>query len=357
MKKFIFAAVVLVLLMVSIPFLSLGNSRSVTPTQETTSPTEQATLSTQQATTPTQEVTEETSTATQGVTKAEALTTPQDTTSITAPVVVYNTADKSTVTLERSDLICCMLASKMVPSYTEAAIKAFAIALNTQIQRETEENKDKDYNIQLDLSDASTYTEKFTLEKNWGNSFNDSYTKIHTAVTEVMDTFVTYNNELIDAKYFFTCAGSTNNSKDILSQDIPYLVSVPSPYDTLCASYTAKKTISTQDFNSILQKEWEDIEISENPEEIISNIQSTANGTVLTLTVANKDTTGDKVQALLGLKSSCFEIVYTKDEYLITCKGNGSGLGLSLYGANQMALQGADYKAILTHYYTGAVVK
>ena len=34
-------------------------------------------------------------------------------------------------------------------------------------------------------------------------------------------------------------------------------------------------------------------------------------------------------------------------------KGVGDGLGLSLYGANQMALSGKGYKEIIEYYYSG----
>ena len=36
--------------------------------------------------------------------------------------------------------------------------------------------------------------------------------------------------------------------------------------------------------------------------------------------------------------------------------GHGHGVGLSQYGANAMAEDGADYRTILTHYYTGVTV-
>ena len=36
--------------------------------------------------------------------------------------------------------------------------------------------------------------------------------------------------------------------------------------------------------------------------------------------------------------------------------GHGHGVGLSQYGADAMAEAGADYREILTHYYTGVTV-
>ena len=37
--------------------------------------------------------------------------------------------------------------------------------------------------------------------------------------------------------------------------------------------------------------------------------------------------------------------------------GFGHGVGMSQYGANRMAREGADYVEILTHYYTGVSVE
>ena len=37
--------------------------------------------------------------------------------------------------------------------------------------------------------------------------------------------------------------------------------------------------------------------------------------------------------------------------------GYGHGVGMSQFGANQMAKEGADYREILTHYYTGVTVE
>ena len=43
--------------------------------------------------------------------------------------------------------------------------------------------------------------------------------------------------------------------------------------------------------------------------------------------------------------------------FVITTYGYGHGVGLSQAGAQAMALEGSDYKTILTHYYTGIEIK
>jgi stage II sporulation protein D len=40
----------------------------------------------------------------------------------------------------------------------------------------------------------------------------------------------------------------------------------------------------------------------------------------------------------------------------VTC-GFGHGVGMSQYGANAMAKDGADYEDIIKHYYTGVEIK
>ena len=45
------------------------------------------------------------------------------------------------------------------------------------------------------------------------------------------------------------------------------------------------------------------------------------------------------------------------DLFIFYVTGYGHGVGLSQYGANQMALEGADYREILTHYYSGVEIQ
>ena len=53
-----------------------------------------------------------------------------------------------------------------------------------------------------------------------------------------------------------------------------------------------------------------------------------------------------------------FRKYYMEDGKLIFyVTGYGHGVGMSQYGANQMAKEGADYREILTHYYTGVTVE
>ena len=62
------------------------------------------------------------------------------------------------------------------------------------------------------------------------------------------------------------------------------------------------------------------------------------------------------LRELLGLRSSDFDFALQDGTFTFTPLGYGHGVGLSQYGADYLARQGSDYRAILEHYYTGASV-
>ena len=60
---------------------------------------------------------------------------------------------------------------------------------------------------------------------------------------------------------------------------------------------------------------------------------------------------GERVREILELPSSCFSIQSFEEKVRFLCKGKGHGVGLSQYGAQQMALEGKEYKEILKYFF------
>ncbi|MEM6592961.1 MAG: sporulation protein, partial [Cyanobacteria bacterium P01_C01_bin.73] len=64
---------------------------------------------------------------------------------------------------------------------------------------------------------------------------------------------------------------------------------------------------------------------------------------------------GNDLRRDLGLRSTLFRITAIDDNRVeITGRGFGHGIGLSQWGARNLAEQGYAYDQILTHYYQGA---
>lgn len=76
---------------------------------------------------------------------------------------------------------------------------------------------------------------------------------------------------------------------------------------------------------------------------------------------------GTEIRSALDLSSALFTISFkegtgwkgssdTNTQIIFVSSGSGHGVGMSQYGADGMAREGADYKEILKHYYSGTEI-
>jgi stage II sporulation protein D len=109
---------------------------------------------------------------------------------------------------------------------------------------------------------------------------------------------------------------------------------------------------------SRLKQKWPDIVIdSKNPEKDWKIIETSEGGRVKRMQVGNRIIKGTEFRELLGLKSTDFKWERAGKQIKIVTCGFGHGVGMSQYGANAMAKDGADYEDIIKHYYTGVEIK
>ncbi|MEG2959498.1 MAG: stage II sporulation protein D, partial [Oscillospiraceae bacterium] len=80
------------------------------------------------------------------------------------------------------------------------------------------------------------------------------------------------------------------------------------------------------------------------------------NGAVEGLTVGGVAVTGQELRTLCDLRSAQFTVVTAAENITFHVTAYGHGVGMSQYGANVMAKNGAGYEEILKHYYTGVEV-
>ena len=72
---------------------------------------------------------------------------------------------------------------------------------------------------------------------------------------------------------------------------------------------------------------------------------------VIQMKIGEKTVTGEEFREYLSLNSACFFLKEVENKVRIVTKGLGHGLGLSQYGANELAKEGKSYKEILEYYY------
>lgn len=258
------------------------------------------------------------------------------------------------------DYIKGVVAAEMPSSFEEEALKAQAVAAHTYAIRrylQAVENPNEDLKgaqLSTDPSTFQAYASQEQLMETYGDSFDEKWQKISDAVDSVRDIVITYDSDLIVAAYHSLSAGITETAKTVWGYDVPYLQAADSQTDTQQESYINTVTYTKQEVQEILEKN--SCVLSENPEEWITIESYTDSGYVNQVLIDNQFFTGVQIRTLFQLKSADFEISYAEEVFTFTTKGYGHGVGMSQYGANELAKQGYSYDEILTHYYSGVTL-
>lgn len=241
-----------------------------------------------------------------------------------------------------------VLSGEMPVSYELEALKAQAVAARTYTLNKMDMNKEFEYDI-VDNTNDQMYLDENQLKENWGNKYEEYRKKIKQAVEETSGQYLTYDGKIIKAFFFSTSSGKTENCKDVFGENLPYLVSVSSEWDENSPSYIDKKEFTKEEFYEKLNLPYNkelNIEINRNNTNSINTID--INGNIMK---------GTDFRYELNLKSTNLEIEEANNNIIITSKGFGHGVGLSQYGAQELALKGYKYDEILKHYYQGTEFK
>ena len=291
--------------------------------------------------------------------------------------------------------------SEIPPSWNEEALKAQAVAARTYAVANTYNKSNYGYHV-VDNQNSQVY-----------GGIHREYTSTNKAVEDTKNQLIYYNNSLITAFYHSTSGGKTADSGNVWSITLPYLRSKEdafsniSPHTEWNIDYTKDELIKilTEDFGVEDIYDMEIIEISDDERVIETSIKtdkgevnlikeeiravlgySKLKSTWFTINKNNQITIqgytdnlksnlaeknklsfdGNKVldttisynkkESILS-KEEKFQINTSPDNFTLVGRGWGHGIGMSQYGAKQMAEEGFTYDEILEYYYTGVTVK
>jgi len=248
------------------------------------------------------------------------------------------------VKMPLEEYIVGVLAGEMPIDFDEEALKAQAVASRSYALKRMEYNKDKEYDV-VDSIMNQVYLDSEYLKSAWGLSYVKNINKLRSAVNSTIDEYLTYDDKIVDALFFSTSNGYTEDSNNIFDFDCPYLKSVESPWDKEVSS--AYLTTKTMDLTTFYRK----LNIPYNKNLNIEIIKRSKTNRILLLKINNYEFKGTDLYNKLALRSTDFRIDLQGDSVKITMKGYGHGVGMSQYGALGMAKAGYTYKQILNHYY------
>ena len=264
-------------------------------------------------------------------------------------VRVKNVETNEITNIPFEDYIVGVLAGEMPVSFEVEALKAQAVAARSYVMKQMIYNRDKEYDV-VNTVKNQVYLDDEYLKKTWKDEYTTKINKLKMAVLETYNEYLEYDGEVVEAMFFSTSVGKTENSEEVFSSKKPYLRSVDSSWDSISPVFEVKYTFNLNEFYERLNIEYNDILKLE-------TIEQTSTGRIKKIKINGILLEGSTVVNKLNLKSNHFTIEQKDKIINITTKGYGHGVGMSQYGAQAMALKGYSYKEILEHYYGGTDIK
>lgn len=258
--------------------------------------------------------------------------------------------------LETREYLVGALAAEMNISYHEEALKAQVVACYTYEKYIESKGANSDLNG-ADISDDSAvhqgYISQEDRKKKWGGSFEENEKKAEKAVDAVYGRMMTVGGEPILAAYHDLNSGVTESAETVWGKDISYLQPVQSSGDKLSPDYSSTVILNKSEFMSRAVK----IKGIAEPEEEnwVKNVKTSKSGYVISLELGGREISGEDFRKAFELKSCCFT-VDEGEKFTVKTIGGGHAVGMSQYGADYMARQGADWREILNHYYKGVKI-
>lgn len=273
-------------------------------------------------------------------------------------VSVLQTASNRVVEMDTLEYLVGCVACEMSANCHEEALKAQTVAAYTNLRRlqQNPDGKAGKADITDDAGTHQGYLDEAARKEKWGEKYEIYNDKVTSAVQAVLGQTLTYDGAPITAAYFALCPGRTESAKTIWGNDVAYLQSVTSTGDRLSPELTLETKLSAQEVKEKLRADAE-IALGDDPATWFSGdlqVSENKTGTVTAVTVGGKTMTGQQLRTLLGLRSPAFTVSFSDGTFTFSVTGSGHFVGMSQYGADYMARQGADYKEILAHYYPGA---
>ena len=257
------------------------------------------------------------------------------------------------------DYLMGVTAAEMPASFAEEALKAQAVAARTYTLYKliSGGNHGDTADICTDSTCCQAYISQEAARSSWGEQADALEEKIRTAVTDTDGEAILYGGVPILAVFHSSSAGLTRAAGQVWQNDLPYLQPVDSPEASASIpNYYSRVDFSPETIREKLLARIPAADLAGDQKTWLKNAVRDSAGSVETVEVGGVTVKGSTVRAALGLRSACFEWELQDGRFVFYVTGHGHGVGLSQYGANAMAEAGADYKTILTHYYTGVTV-
>ena len=263
-------------------------------------------------------------------------------------------------TLTAAEYLPGVVRGEMPATFEEEALKAQAAAERTYLyyrMASEPKNSHPDADVCTDPGCCTAWLSEADAQSKWGGKFDQYEAKVQQAVADTDGQVVLYEGAPIMAVFHSSSAGATAASGDVWAAELPYLVSVKSPESPdSVPNYYSVNTFTAESFRTAFLAVHPEAKLSGDTAGWIRDVLLTDTGRVASATVGGVSVTGKELRSLYGLRSTAFTVEASGDSVTFRVTGYGHGVGMSQYGANELAKEGKTWQEILQWYYTGVTI-
>jgi stage II sporulation protein D len=245
--------------------------------------------------------------------------------------------------VDLEEYLYSVIGGEMDASWPQEALKAQAIAARTfaLYEREKQRNTNPVY-------DLGASPDRWQIYKGVISESPNTYAAVDTTAGKVL----TYNNKIILSVFHACSGGHTENVEDVWGSSEPYLRAVQD-YDQNVSECNWVKTFSPAEISSRISG-------IGNVKDMVAETFSPFRSVKALKIVGDQGTKtlqGEAVRTALRLKSTRFSVNKgANGSFVLQGLGYGHALGMSQWGAYNLAQRGANYLQILGHYYKGVAL-
>ncbi len=249
---------------------------------------------------------------------------------------------------------------EMPASFELEALKAQAAAERTYVYYQLAAGRKEahpDADVCTDPGCCSAWLSEEAAREKWGEDFDGWESRIEEAVAATDGQTALYDGQPILAVFHSSSAGKTAEAGDVWSGDVPYLRSVDSPEgEETVPNYYSAAEFTAAEAKTLLAQAHPELTFSGGPDKWFGAVERDDSGRVSTVEVCGAPLRGVEVRRIFSLRSACFTIDAAAERVTFRVTGYGHGVGMSQYGANELARQGKTWQEILMWYYADITV-
>ncbi|HBV86729.1 MAG TPA: stage II sporulation protein D [Desulfosporosinus sp.] len=260
--------------------------------------------------------------------------------------------DGSVEDLALENYLLGVVAAEMPAEFELEALKAQAIAARTYAAKRIEQSNQTDLGYHVDTTvKTQAWISEAQMRKKWGLlNYWRYHSKLQKAVLGTRGLILVFNGDYIEAFYHSSSGRKpTERSEEVWSTSRPYLQNISSGEENL-QRYVKKMTFTPQEL-------YKKLGLKESPRSLTSGdfqvLVRTSVGRAKSIRVLGRVYPANQLRGLLGLSSTDIEWDILPDKLTITMYGNGHAVGMSQWGANDLAKKRFKVEEILNYYYPG----